>query len=325
MSKINLLGINAEVVLDFHRANNDEMGNIKTTSDGKYTYISGQRIREAFRKSIESNNDMDKTPYFVPNSDGKTANIEKDITADMFGYLVTDKDNNEGVYLKKRMSPLKVGFAVAKNQQSTLEDLFTRMRNNPDNSNVSDNEKQRIKSKLYSDGSDIFNINASIDISELSTVKHFEYIDNKHVANYNIKMVDENERKRRLKLFLNASNELEFSNSSRSKNNTYPERVFIVFDIKKDGRYIKYYDMNDNARKSYIADLELRNAKYFIGDNTIDSNEMPTVSDAYREAYKYLETAELVDLSDELLSHEEFGEKYGSNYKEKISKEEVVA
>ena len=98
-----------------HIANGGEkiLGNassIKQRPDGR-VYISGQKQRHALFSALDRLNrdSADENDTYISNGDGVTTIVEKDIRADLGGFL----DTNKGSYSGRRTAPLTATPAVA--------------------------------------------------------------------------------------------------------------------------------------------------------------------------------------------------------------------
>ena len=122
-----------------HVANGGEklLGNassIKRRPDGR-VYISGQMQRHALFAAIDRLNHAqqleNKVPHeaqtYVSNADGVTNVLERDLRADLGGYLLT----NTGEYSGRRTAPISATPAVALNASEVGRDLTLRIRENP--------------------------------------------------------------------------------------------------------------------------------------------------------------------------------------------------
>ena len=112
-----------------HIANGGEklLGNassIKRRPDGR-VYISGQMQRHVLFTAIDRLNmiDPDKGETFVSNGDGVTNLIEKDLRADMGGFMHPSK----GDYSGRRTAPVSVTPAVAMEESEIGRDLLIRI------------------------------------------------------------------------------------------------------------------------------------------------------------------------------------------------------
>jgi CRISPR-associated protein Cst2 len=107
-----------------HIANGGEkvLGNassIKRRPDGR-VYISGQMQRHALFSAIERLNlsDGDRADTYVSNGDGVTTVVERDLRADLGGFLQTQKETYSG----RRTAPLSATPAVALEPSETGRD-----------------------------------------------------------------------------------------------------------------------------------------------------------------------------------------------------------
>src|SRR5690606_33288529 len=108
-----------------HIANGGEklLGNassIKRRPDGR-VYISGQMQRHALFSALDRLNESDpeKGDTFVSNGDGITNLVERDLRADLGGFMHPSR----GDYSGRRTAPLSVTPAVALNPSEIGRDL----------------------------------------------------------------------------------------------------------------------------------------------------------------------------------------------------------
>src|SRR5947209_7547118 len=178
-----------------HIANGGEkiLGNassIKVRPDGR-VYISGQKQRHALFSAIERLNfeDEKRNGTYVSNGDGVSIQIEKDIRADLGGYLDTNKEQYSG----RRTAPLTATPAVALKESNVGRDLLIRLTNNPNvvseekYEQLSDEEKkkfstrqQALATREYSQ-EDVMLMNFFIDVGAVGIRKFFEYQGDLHL------------------------------------------------------------------------------------------------------------------------------------------------
>src|SRR5574344_2068332 len=113
-----------------HIANGGEklLGNassIKRRPDGR-VYVSGQMQRHVLFSAIDRLNHSDPKSgdTFVSNGDGVSNQVEKDLRADMGGFMHPSK----GDYSGRRTAPLSVTPAVAMKISEVGRDLLVRVR-----------------------------------------------------------------------------------------------------------------------------------------------------------------------------------------------------
>ncbi len=276
-----------------HIANGGEkiLGNassIKQRPDGR-VYISGQKQRHALFSAMERLNfsDGERGETYVSNGDGTTTIIEKDLRADLGGFLQTKKESYSG----RRTAPLTATPAVALEPSEVGRDLLIRLKVNENK----DTRDQALATREYSQD-DMMLMNFFIDIGAVSIRKDFTYEGEMHLQTNYKKHVDENERKRRVKLALEATNSLtDYANNARNATSGEPQKVLIVFDSKLSRKAARYFTAEEAEQKNILRELEKRNAVYFFGDDT--ANDGDSVFDAYEKAAKFLDENTLFDPS----------------------------
>jgi CRISPR-associated protein Cst2 len=287
-----------------HIANGGEklLGNassIKRRPDGR-VYISGQMQRHVLFSAINRLNlaDPDKGDTFVSNGDGISNLIEKDLRADLGGFMHPSK----GDYSGRRTAPLSVTPAVAINESEVGRDLLVRIQNNVKGDRVysdgyiirdeetlkdasdSEGQKQALATKEFSEH-DIMHMNFFLDISTLSISKAFEYKKSFNLGTKFFKHADENERKRRAKLYLQATQLMnDYANQARNAVSGEPQKVLIVFDTILSRKACRYFIAGKQEQENILAELNARNAIYFMGDDTTEES----VHKAYEKALDFL-------------------------------------
>ena len=292
---MNIKGIlvSSVAVFENHIANGGEklLGNassIKRRPDGK-VYVSGQMQRHVLFSAIDRLNREDKNSgnTFVSNGDGVTNQIENDIRADLGGFMHPSK----GDYSGRRTAPLTVTPAIALSQSEVGRDLLVRLKQNPNESN----QKQALATKEFSEH-DLMHMNFFLDVSSLGCSKVFEYENNFHINTNFIKHTREEERRRRVRLFMEATRSMnDYANQARNAVSGEPQKVLIVFDAKLSRKASRYFTGNDTEKANILKELEARKAKYFLGDDT--QGEI-SVFDAYSQALMFLEKSSLYDTND---------------------------
>ena len=297
--------ISSLVPMENHIANGGEklLGNassIKRRPDGK-VYISGQMQRHSLFSAIErlNNADANKGNTFVSNGDGVSMQIENDLRADMGGFL----DPGIGDYSGRRIAPLSVTPAVALDESQIGRDMLLQLK-------TLDRE-HNIATKEFSQ-SDIMHMNFFMDVASLGISKAYFYDDNKHIETSYIKHTTESERKRRTKLYVEATRSLtDYANQARNAVSGEPQKVVIVFDTRLSRKAARYFTASEQEQKNIIKEILDRDAVYFLGDDTTDRS----VNQAYKDALKYLEENSLYDPSckrdDEIKTFEEFRNSLG--------------
>jgi CRISPR-associated protein Cst2 len=273
-----------------HIANGGEkiLGNassIKQRPDGR-VYISGQKQRHALFSAIERLNfsDNNRSDTYVTNGDGVTTVVEKDLRADLGGYLQTKKENYSG----RRTAPLSATPAVAFNPSEVGRDLLIRLK-----VNEGGDRDQALATREYSQ-EDLMLMNFFIDVGAVSIRKRFVYKDEMHLETEYKKHVSEDERKRRVRLALEATASLtDYANQARNAVSGEPQQVLIVFDTKLSRKASRYFRANEAERANILKELEKRGAVYFFGDDT--TAEGNSVADVYEKASEFLTNNELFD------------------------------
>jgi CRISPR-associated protein Cst2 len=294
-----------------HIANGGEklLGNassIKRRPDGR-VYVSGQMQRHVLFSAINRINttDPDKRDTFVSNGDGISNLIEKDLRADMGGFMHPSK----GDYSGRRTAPLSVTPAVAINESEVGRDLLIRIQNNVkgnhvysdgyiirdeetlNNASDSDGQKQALATKEFSEH-DLMLMNFFLDISGLSISKAFEYKKSFNLGTKYFKHAGDDERKRRARLYLEATKSMnDYASQARNAVSGEPQKVLIVFDTILSRKASRYFVAGEQEQKNITEELKARGAKYFLGDDTTEDS----VHKAYKDALEYLASNTLYD------------------------------
>lgn len=265
--------------MENHIANGGEklLGNassIKRRPDGK-VYISGQMQRHVLFSAIDRLNQDDtaKRNTYVSNGDGIGNTIETDLRADMGGFMHPKK----GDYSGRRTAPLSVTPAVALFESEIGRDLMLRLSILDKNNAVATREfSQR----------DIMHMNFFLDVNSLGISKVFDYDNNYSIGTQYIKHINEEERNRRTKLYVEATRMMnDYANQARNAVSGEPQQVLIVFDTKMSRKASRYFVAGEIEKANIIAELDERKAKYFIGDDTQGSE---SVAKAYKGALDFL-------------------------------------
>lgn len=274
--------------MENHIANGGEklLGNassIKRRPDGK-VYVSGQMQRHVLFSAIDRLNqdDNNRENTYVSNGDGIGNNIETDIRADLGGFMHPSK----GDYSGRRTAPLSVTPAVALDESYIGRDLMLRL--------STMNRDNAVATREFSE-KDIMHMNFFLDVSTLGISKVFKYENNFHINSEYIKHIKEYERKRRTKLYIEATRMMnDYANQARNAVSGEPQQVLIVFDTKMSRKASRYFVTTQEVeRLNILEELNERGAKYFLGD---DSGEN-SVYKAYKEAFNFLENNSLYDPS----------------------------
>jgi len=294
MNKMEIKGIFVTALAPFenHIANGGEklLGNassIKRRPDGR-VYVSGQMQRHVLFSAIDRLNMADrlKGETFVSNGDGISNLIEKDLRADMGGFMHPSK----GDYSGRRTAPLSVTPAVAINESEVGRDLLVRIRFDESD----DAKDQALATKEFSEH-DLMHMNFFLDISALSISKAFKYKSSFNLGTKYFKHADDTERKRRARLYLEATKSMnDYANQARNAVSGEPQKVLIVFDTILSRKASRYFVVGEQEQKNILAEIKARNAEYFLGDDTTANS----VHKAYEEAIKYLSENSIYDPSE---------------------------
>jgi CRISPR-associated protein Cst2 len=243
-----------------HIANGGEkiLGNassIKQRPDGR-VYISGQKQRHALFAAMERLNldDEARAGTYISNGDGVTTIVEKDLRADLGGFL----DTNKGNYSGRRTAPLTATPAVAMESSEIGRDLLIRLK-----LNLAGDREQALATREYSQ-EDLMLMNFHMDVGAVSIRKFFRYEGERHLETKYVKHVSEDERKRRIRLALEATASLtDYANNARNATSGEPQTVLIVFDTKLSRKASRYFRAEEVERKNLLAELDKRGATYF--------------------------------------------------------------
>ena len=268
------------VPFENHMANGGEklLGNassIKRRPDGR-VYVSGQMQRHVLFSAINRLNlsDPNHGKTFVSNGDGITNQIELDLRADMGGFM----HPSAGSYSGRRTAPLTVTPAVALNPSEVGRDLLVRIKSD------NNGKEQALATREFSQH-DVMHMNFFLDISELSISKMYQYENEFNVATNFVKHADAEERLRRARLYLEATRYMnDYANQARNAVSGEPEEVLIVFDNVLSRKASRYFTASEQEKKNILAELDERQAKYFLGDDKTENS----VSKAYNDAITYL-------------------------------------
>lgn len=303
----NIKGLLVSIVapMENHIANGGEKllgnaGSIKKRNDGR-VYISGQMQRHVLFSAINRLNtdDANAGNTYVSNGDGIGNAIEVDLRADMGGFM----HPSAGSYSGRRTAPLTVTPAVAMAASEITRDLMIRLQKNVLGDRVysdgyiirnddhgEDPNKQALATKEQSD-SDIMIMNFFLDITNLSISKKFTYQNGFHVQTEYVKHVTDDERKRRVRLFLEATRSMtDYANEARNAVTGEPQKVLIVFDTKMSRKACRYFEPNEREQQNIVAELDERKAFHVVGD---DTNGDTSVGKAYSTALEELEKSTL--------------------------------
>lgn len=278
------------VPMENHMANGGEklLGNassIKRRPDDR-VYISGQMQRHALFSAMERLNEG-TGGTFVSNGDGVTNLIEKDLRADMGGFLHTSK----GDYSGRRTAPLTVTPAIALDPSEVGRDLLIRIKQNE-----SGEKDQALATREFSQ-SDMMHMNFFLDITTLSISKAFKYEKEFHIQTLFFKHANEAERKRRVRLFLEATRSInDYANQARNAVSGEPQQVLIVFDSKLSRKASRFFKAKTIEKQNILNELTERNASVFVGNDIGDDPGVSaSVYEAYQKAFEVLDSSTLFD------------------------------
>jgi CRISPR-associated protein Cst2 len=289
-----------------HIANGGEkiLGNassIKQRPDGR-VYISGQKQRHALFSALDRLNqdDPQRGETYISNGDGVTTLVEKDIRADLGGFL----DTNKGNYSGRRTAPLTATPGVALQPSQVGRDLLIRLKVNEDKESQ---RSQALATREYSQHDDML-MNFFIDVAAVGVRRHYTYEKEMHLHTNFVKHTTNEERRRRIRLALEATSLLtDYANNARNATSAEPQKVLIVFDTRLSRKASRYFTANEIERKNLLAELDQRHATYFFGDDTAEGTD--SVAQAYRKALEFLENNPLYDPAGEgakIVTTEEF-------------------
>jgi len=301
--------------MENHIANGGEklLGNassIKRRPDGK-VYISGQMQRHVLFSAIERLNqdDADKGNTFISNGDGIGNTIETDIRADLGGFM----HPSAGDYSGRRTAPMSVTPAIALSESEIGRDLMLRLSTQDRNNAVATRE--------FSQG-DMMNMNFSLDVEMVGVSKVFSYANNFSIGKQYIQHTSNKERKRRTKLFIEATRMMnDYANQARNAVSGEPQQVLIVFDTKMSRKASRYFVAGEAERANILAELIAREAKHYIGDDINGVTEpkdgqIGNVTWAYSQALEYLNTSNLYNLCGEKAEIKTFAQAFSTSVTE---------
>lgn len=262
---------------------------IKRRPDGR-VYVSGQMQRHVLFTAIDRLNTLDpnKGETFVSNGDGITNQIEKDIRADLGGFMHTSKKN----YSDRRMAPLSVTPALALEPGAIGRDLLVCFH---DKNNKDGNVKNQVLATKEFSERDMMQMNFFLDVTSVGVSKGAKYEKGFNIDVEYFKHISDEERKRRVRLFLEATKEMnDYANQARNAVCGEPEKVLIVFDDRLSRKASRYFSAGEIERKNIMHELDDRKVTYFLGDDKTEKS----VYQAYQEALSYLATVEFVDFAE---------------------------
>lgn len=301
-------GILVSILAPFenHIANGGEklLGNassIKRRPDGR-VYVSGQMQRHVLFAAMDRINEADpvKGETFISNGDGISNMIERDLRADLGGFMHPSR----GDYSGRRTAPLSVTPAVAIKASEIGRDLLIRIQTNvkgdeaySDGYIIRDSDeaatdvssqKQALATKEFSEF-DLMHMNFFLDISSLGISKAFKYEKSFNLGKKYFKHTSEEERLRRIRLFLEATKSMnDYANQARNAVSGEPQEVLIVFDTILSRKASRYFTSDPKEKSNILAELEDRKAIYFLGND----KEETSVFQAYKKALTFLSDAD---------------------------------
>ena len=227
--------------------------------------------------------DPNKGETFISNGDGISNLIEKDLRADMGGFMHPSK----GDYSGRRTAPLSVTPAVAINESEVGRDLLVRIRFDESE----DAKDQALATKEFSEY-DLMNF--FLDISSLSISKAFKYENSFNLGTKYFKHANDIERKRRARLYLDATKSMnDYASQARNAVSGEPQKVLIVFDTILSRKASRYFVVDETEQKNILAELKSREATFFLGDDKTENS----VFKAYKDALEFLNKSTLFDPS----------------------------
>lgn len=289
-----IAGILVTMVAPFenHIANGGEklFGNassIKRRPDGR-VYISGQMQRHVLFSSIDQLNMLDpnRGNTFVSNGDGVTNEIERDIRADLGGFMHPGR----GDYSGRRIAPLSATPAVALKDSKVGRDLLVRIKGDTTEECL----KQILATREYSER-DVMCMNFFLDVSRVGASQVYSYEKGHNIGSNYIRHISDDEKRRRVRLFLEASRLMnDYAQQARNAVCGEPEKVLIVFDNVLSRKASRYFSAGELEQKNILSELEERGASFFIGDDTTEKS----VAAAYKQALAHLEQETLLDFAE---------------------------
>ena len=290
--KIKSILVTSIAPMSDHAANRGEklLGNassVKRRPDGR-VYISGQMQRHVLFSAIERlNEDHPKRgETYVANGDGPSTNIGKDLRSDLGGFLSTSK----GDYSGRRTAPISATPAVAVSPSSIGRDLLIRLKMNED---TEAQQRQALATNEFSEQDEMVQ-SFHLDVGAVGVVKEYSYEDESHVGTKYKSFIDDEEHSRRIDIFLQATAAMtDYANQARNAVSGEPSKVLIVLDNKLSRKATRYFqpETSDAERQNILDELEKRNAKVFLGDDT--STDGLSVAAAYEKALEAVNSEQL--------------------------------
>jgi len=278
----NIKGILVSLIapMENHIANAGEklLGNVSSIKrrPDERVYISGQMQRHGLFRAIERLNlsDSSRGETYVSNGDGVDNRIEVNLRSDLGGFM----DPQGGNYTGRRTAPLSATPAVALKESEIGRDLLLRLKQM--------DRDHSIATREFSQG-DLMLMNFFLDIGAVSISKRFTYENGFHVETEFVKHVQESERKRRVRLFLDASRIItDYANQARNATSGEPQQVLIVFDTILSRKGARYFQAGEKERANIITEFTAREAKHFLG-NDVEGDV--SIAQAYEQALGLLD------------------------------------
>jgi CRISPR-associated protein Cst2 len=266
--------------MENHIANAGEklLGNVSSIKQrpDERVYISGQMQRHGFFRAMERINwtDPGRGATYVSNGDGIDNRIEVNIRADLGGFM----DPQGGNYTGRRTSPISVTPAIAIDPSEIVRDLLLKLKQM--------DREHSLATREFSQ-KDMMIMNFFLDVGAVSISKRFTYDNGFHVNTEFVKHVVEAERKRRVRLFLEATRRItDYANQARNATSGEPQMALIVFDSVMSRKASRYFQTNDTEKANIITELNNRGATHFLGN---DLEKATSVDAAYKNAINFLD------------------------------------
>lgn len=230
----NIKSISMSVVLDkaiMSALNCDENGVQKRVVSQNKDFISGNKIRYSILASMAQLNEEDENSSntFFSFGDGRGKNIATDVASDFAGFMNPSKDS----YADKRVSPMMVSNSISLVECDSQANLWTKMKNDPNEYEDAQNKKQNINTKYYT-SKNVFRINTALNCSKLGVQEFCKYDEGVHIDNIRVSLITAEERKRRVKMFAESLTCLKgFANQARAAIDSTPSYIY-AFISKKD-------------------------------------------------------------------------------------------
>jgi CRISPR-associated protein Cst2 len=254
--------------------------------------VSGQMVRHALFEKIDELNDNNN--FYVSPGDSRNSDIVHDIASDLGGYLAVDEPI---IDKKKRVSCVKVTDAMAITESNCYTDLLVcfetykkylniaenKQRTNKDG--TKDTTKEHKQAIVYREVSskDKMVFKLAIEASRVGTWQRWE--NNRFVYE---RLIDEDEKLRRNKLFLQATSCLtHFAQQSTKLVNASPSEVFIVMETENRPKGMDYMQMTKIQRDNYLSELIDRGITFFYGNDNLENCDSVYVT--YKKALAYLD------------------------------------